>query len=88
MTSVFNAEVCTDSSPSSTGVIAGVAAALVLLLALIVVALYISYHSTSVSAFYLIQVSPGLSASISYQQIMFLFEHQAFFLPPTVLGFI
>ncbi|CAF90200.1 unnamed protein product [Tetraodon nigroviridis] len=34
---------------------AGVAAALVLLLALVVVALYVSCHSTSVSPFYLIQ---------------------------------
>lgn len=84
MTSVFNAEVGTDSSPSDTfgrsGVIAGVAAAVVLLLALIVVALYFNYHSTSVSAFYLIQVSNRLSTSTRYQQIMFLFEHQAPFL--------
>lgn len=67
----------TDSSPNdtfgSTGVIAGVAAALVLLLALIVVALYINYHSTSASAFYLIQVSARLPTSTSYQQNLFLF---------------
>lgn len=77
VTSVFNAEVWTDSSPSdtfgSTGVIAGVAAALVLLLALIVVALYINYRSSSVSALYLFQVSTGLSTSTRYQQIVFLF---------------
>lgn len=39
------------------GVIAGVAAALVLILALIVVALYINYHPTAASPLYLIQVS-------------------------------
>lgn len=45
------------SGLANTGVIAGVAAALVLLLALIVVALYINYHPTAASPLYLIQVS-------------------------------
>lgn len=63
---VFQAEVTTDSSSKSntfgsTGVIVGVAAALVLLFALILVALYISNHSRCVSPLYLIQVSNGLS---------------------------
>lgn len=52
----------TDSSTKSdrlgnTGVIAGIAAALVLILALILVALYINYHPTAASSLYLIQVS-------------------------------
>ena len=52
----------TDSSTTSeglanSGVIAGIAAALVLLLALTVVALYINYHPTAASPLYLIQVS-------------------------------
>lgn len=56
----------TDSSSESDrfgspGVIAGVAAASVLLLALVLVALYLNHHSTSASPFYLIQVSNGLS---------------------------
>lgn len=76
ITSVSDAEVWTDSSPTdtfgSTGVIAGVAAALVLLLALVGVALYINHHYTSVSPFDLIQVSTALSTSTTYQQILFL----------------
>ncbi|XP_011602492.1 plexin domain-containing protein 1-like [Takifugu rubripes] len=53
-------EVMTDSSSEGdrfggTGVIAGVAAASVLLLALVLVALYLNHHSTSASPFYLIQ---------------------------------
>lgn len=56
----------TDSSSEGdrfggTGVIAGVAAASVLLLALVLVALYLNHHSTSASPFYLIQVSNELS---------------------------
>lgn len=51
-----------DSSTKSdnvahVGVIAGIAAALVLLLALILVALYINYHPNAASPLYLIQVS-------------------------------
>ncbi|KAK2833130.1 hypothetical protein Q5P01_017019 [Channa striata] len=53
-------DVKTDSSTESEGlanigVIGGIAAALVLLLALILVALYINYHPTAVSPLYLIQ---------------------------------
>lgn len=88
VTSVFDAEVWTDSSPSDTfgsaGVMAGVAAALVLLLALVVVALYVSCHSTSVSPFYLIQVSTGLSTSTRFQQMMFSFKHRAFLSPSSL----
>lgn len=52
----------TDSSSkhdvlANTGVIAGIAAALVLLLALVLVALYINYHPTAASPLYLIPVS-------------------------------
>lgn len=59
---MLNPDVKTDSSTRSEGlanmgVIAGIAAALVLLLALICVALYINYHPTASSPLYLIQVS-------------------------------
>lgn len=52
----------TDSSTKSdrlanTETIAGIAAALVLLLALILVALYINYHPSATSPLYLVQVS-------------------------------
>lgn len=51
-------DVRTDVSGSAnTGVIAGITAALVLLLALILVALYINYHPAAASPLYLIQVS-------------------------------
>lgn len=59
---IFNTDVKTDSSTRSKGlanigVIAGIAAALLLLLALILVALYINYHPSAVSPLYLTQVS-------------------------------
>uniref|UniRef100_A0A672GSK1 Plexin domain containing 1 n=1 Tax=Salarias fasciatus TaxID=181472 RepID=A0A672GSK1_SALFA len=52
----------TDSSTKSEGlansaVVAGIAAALVLILALVLVALYINFHPTAASPLYLIQVS-------------------------------
>lgn len=55
----------TDSSTKSdrlanTGLIAGIAATLVLLLALVLVALYINYHPTATSPLYLIQVSKNI----------------------------
>uniref|UniRef100_A0A8D3BNU7 Plexin domain containing 1 n=1 Tax=Scophthalmus maximus TaxID=52904 RepID=A0A8D3BNU7_SCOMX len=58
--SIFDTDVKTDSSTqgegfANTGAIAGIAAALVLLLALILVPLYITWHPTVASPLYLIQ---------------------------------
>lgn len=71
---IFNADVKTDSSTNSgglanTGVIAGIAAALVLLLALILVALYINYHPTAASPLYLIQVSTECVLHLPRQEL-------------------
>uniref|UniRef100_A0A8P4FYB5 Plexin domain containing 1 n=1 Tax=Dicentrarchus labrax TaxID=13489 RepID=A0A8P4FYB5_DICLA len=62
-----------DSSTKSeglanTGVIAGIAAALVLLLALILVALYINYHPTTASPLYLIQRRKNYWPSWKFQK--------------------
>uniref|UniRef100_A0A8C2Z7Q6 Plexin domain containing 1 n=1 Tax=Cyclopterus lumpus TaxID=8103 RepID=A0A8C2Z7Q6_CYCLU len=66
-------DVRTDSSTKSeglanTGVIAGIAAALVLLLALILVALYINYHPTAASPLYLIQRRKNYWPSLKFQK--------------------
>ncbi|KAI3359620.1 hypothetical protein L3Q82_014002 [Scortum barcoo] len=66
-------DVKTDSSTKSdglanTGVIAGIAAALVLLLALILVALYINYHPTAASPLYLIQRRKSYWPSLKFQK--------------------
>ncbi|KAA8585392.1 plexin domain-containing protein 1 isoform X1 [Etheostoma spectabile] len=66
-------DVRTDSSTKSdglanTGVIAGIAAALVLLLALILVALYINYHPTAASPLYLIQRRNNYWPSLKFQK--------------------
>uniref|UniRef100_A0A8C9YLU0 Plexin domain containing 1 n=1 Tax=Sander lucioperca TaxID=283035 RepID=A0A8C9YLU0_SANLU len=63
----------TDSSTKSdglanTGVIAGIAAALVLLLALTLVALYINYHPTAASPLYLIQRRNNYWPSLKFQK--------------------
>uniref|UniRef100_A0A3Q0RLN7 Plexin domain containing 1 n=1 Tax=Amphilophus citrinellus TaxID=61819 RepID=A0A3Q0RLN7_AMPCI len=62
-----------DSSSKSaglanTGVIAGIAAALVLLLALILVALYINYHPSTASPLYLIQRRKSYWPSLKFQK--------------------
>ncbi|XP_070779750.1 plexin domain-containing protein 1-like [Enoplosus armatus] len=66
-------DVKTDSSTKSdvlanTGVIAGLAAALVLLLALLVVALYINYHPTAASPLYLMQRRKNYWPSLKFQK--------------------
>ncbi|TDH03196.1 hypothetical protein EPR50_G00160630 [Perca flavescens] len=66
-------DVKTDSSTktdglANTGVIAGIAAALVLLLALILVALYINYHPTAASPLYLIQRRNNYWPSLKFQK--------------------
>ncbi|XP_010738741.2 plexin domain-containing protein 1 [Larimichthys crocea] len=66
-------DVRTDSSTktdglANTGVIAGIAAALVLLLALILVAVYINYHPTAVSPLYLIQRRKNYWPSWKFQK--------------------
>ncbi|XP_039679668.1 plexin domain-containing protein 1-like isoform X3 [Perca fluviatilis] len=66
-------DVRTDSSTktdglANTGVIAGIAAALVLLLALILVALYINYHPTAASPLYLIQRRNNYWPSLKFQK--------------------
>ncbi|XP_059204288.1 plexin domain-containing protein 1-like isoform X2 [Centropristis striata] len=66
-------DVWTDSSTktegmANTGVIAGIAAALVLLLALILVALYINYHPTGASPLYLIQRRKSYWPSLKFQK--------------------
>ncbi|XP_030592046.1 plexin domain-containing protein 1-like [Archocentrus centrarchus] len=66
-------DVKTDSSSKSaglanTGVIAGIAAALVLLLALILVALYINYHPSTASPLYLIQRRKSYWPSLKFQK--------------------
>ncbi|XP_042249512.1 plexin domain-containing protein 1-like isoform X1 [Thunnus albacares] len=66
-------DVKTDSSTTSeglanSGVIAGIAAALVLLLALTVVALYINYHPTAASPLYLIQRRKNYWPSFKFQK--------------------
>uniref|UniRef100_UPI0037E81473 plexin domain-containing protein 1-like isoform X1 n=2 Tax=Semicossyphus pulcher TaxID=241346 RepID=UPI0037E81473 len=53
---------------ANTGVIAGIAAALVLLLALILVALYINYHPTAASPLYLIQRRKNYWPSFKFQK--------------------
>ncbi|XP_047426972.1 plexin domain-containing protein 1-like [Mugil cephalus] len=63
----------TDSSTKSeglanTGVIAGVATALLLLLALIVVALYTNYHPTAASPLYLFQRRKSYWPSLKFQK--------------------
>uniref|UniRef100_A0A671W1G2 Plexin domain containing 1 n=1 Tax=Sparus aurata TaxID=8175 RepID=A0A671W1G2_SPAAU len=63
----------TDSSTktgglANTGVIAGIAAALVLLLALILLALYINYHTTAPSPLYLIQRRKSCWPSWKFQK--------------------
>uniref|UniRef100_A0A4W6FI07 Plexin domain containing 1 n=1 Tax=Lates calcarifer TaxID=8187 RepID=A0A4W6FI07_LATCA len=63
----------TDSSTKSvgfanTGVIAGIAAALMLLLALVLVALYINYHPTVASPLYLIQRRKNYWPSLKFQK--------------------
>ncbi|KAM9346579.1 plexin domain-containing protein 1-like [Symphorus nematophorus] len=63
----------TDSSTktdvlANTGVIAGIAAALVLLLALVLVALYINYHPTAASPLYLIQRRKNYWPSWKFQK--------------------
>ncbi|XP_033501523.1 plexin domain-containing protein 1-like [Epinephelus lanceolatus] len=72
---IFNTgnDVRTDSSTknagfANTGVIAGIAAALVLLLALILVALYINYHPTAASPLYLIQRRKSYWPSLKFQK--------------------
>ncbi len=69
---IFNTGEKTDSSTKSDGlantaVIAGMAAALVLLLALMLVALYINYHPAAASSLYLIQVSAECDLHLSRQ---------------------
>ncbi|XP_060883126.1 plexin domain-containing protein 1-like [Labrus mixtus] len=66
-------DVRTDSSTKShvlanTGLIAGIAAALVLLLALILLALYINYHPTAASPLYLIQRRKNYWPSLKFQK--------------------
>ncbi|XP_054464009.1 plexin domain-containing protein 1-like isoform X2 [Anoplopoma fimbria] len=66
-------DVRTDSSTkgeglANTGVIAGIAAALVLLLALILVALYINYRPTAASPLYLIQRRKNYWPSLKFQK--------------------
>ncbi|XP_040011359.1 plexin domain-containing protein 1-like isoform X2 [Xiphias gladius] len=66
-------DVKTDSSTkgdrlANTGVIAGIAAALVLLLALILVGLYINYHPTVASPLYLIQRHKNYWPSWKFQK--------------------
>uniref|UniRef100_A0A669FCH6 Plexin domain containing 1 n=1 Tax=Oreochromis niloticus TaxID=8128 RepID=A0A669FCH6_ORENI len=66
-------DVKTDSSTKSvglanTGVIAGLASALVLLLALILVSLYVSYHPSAVSPLYLIQRRKSYWPSLKFQK--------------------
>ncbi|XP_074512371.1 plexin domain-containing protein 1-like isoform X1 [Sebastes fasciatus] len=66
-------DVRTDSSTNSdglanTGVIAGIAVALVLLLALLLVALYINYHPTAASPLYLIQRRKSYWPSWKFQK--------------------
>ncbi|KAK9535317.1 hypothetical protein VZT92_007704 [Zoarces viviparus] len=66
-------DVRTDSSTKNegwahSGVIAGIAAALVLLLALILVALYINYHPTAASPLYLIQRRNDYWPSLKFQK--------------------
>uniref|UniRef100_A0A3Q3ELE7 Plexin domain containing 1 n=1 Tax=Labrus bergylta TaxID=56723 RepID=A0A3Q3ELE7_9LABR len=68
-----NTDVRTDSSTKShvlanTGLIAGIAAALVLLLALILLALYINYHPTAASPLYLIQRRKNYWPSLKFQK--------------------
>ncbi|XP_028311052.1 plexin domain-containing protein 1-like isoform X2 [Gouania willdenowi] len=59
----------TDDGAVNTGVIAGVAAALVLLLALIIVALYINCHpNTAASALYIIQRRNNYWPSLKFQK--------------------
>ncbi|XP_070704387.1 plexin domain-containing protein 1-like [Pempheris klunzingeri] len=63
----------TDSSTqtdgmANTGVIAGITAALVLLLALILVALYINYHPTAASPLYLLQRRKDYWPSLKFQK--------------------
>uniref|UniRef100_A0A8C4HGU1 Plexin domain containing 1 n=1 Tax=Dicentrarchus labrax TaxID=13489 RepID=A0A8C4HGU1_DICLA len=70
---IFKTDVKADSSTKSeglanTGVIAGIAAALVLLLALILVALYINYHPTTASPLYLIQRRKNYWPSWKFQK--------------------
>ncbi|XP_036943488.1 plexin domain-containing protein 1-like isoform X1 [Acanthopagrus latus] len=72
---IFNTgnDVKTDSSTktggfANTGVIAGIAAALVLLLALILLALYINYHTTAPSPLYLIQRRKSCWPSWKFQK--------------------
>lgn len=77
----------TDSSSKSDtfvspGVIAGVAAASVLLLALVLVVLYLNHHYTSVSPFYLIQVSNGLShIHVDISKVPFKLNTMYFYIP-------
>ncbi|XP_034566587.1 plexin domain-containing protein 1-like isoform X2 [Notolabrus celidotus] len=66
-------DVRTDSSSrgdmlANTGVVAGIAAALVLLLALILVALYINYHPTAASPLYLIQRRKNYWPSLKFKK--------------------
>uniref|UniRef100_A0A3Q3QI05 PSI domain-containing protein n=1 Tax=Monopterus albus TaxID=43700 RepID=A0A3Q3QI05_MONAL len=68
-----NNDVKTDSSTKSeglvnTGVIAGIAAALLLLLALVLVALYINYHPTTASPLYIIQRRKSYWPSFKFQK--------------------
>ncbi|XP_038560953.1 plexin domain-containing protein 1-like [Micropterus salmoides] len=72
---IFNTgnDVKTDSSTKSdrlanTGLIAGIAATLVLLLALVLVALYINYHPTATSPLYLIQRRKNYWPSLKFQK--------------------
>ncbi|KAM3863944.1 plexin domain-containing protein 1-like [Diretmus argenteus] len=53
---------------ANTGIIAGVGAALVLLLALILLALYINYHPTAASPLYLIQRRKNYWPSLKFQK--------------------
>ncbi|KAL3053418.1 hypothetical protein OYC64_005871 [Pagothenia borchgrevinki] len=66
-------DVKTDSSTkrdrlANTGVIAGIAAALVLVLAMVLVALYINYHPTAASPLYLIQRRNNYWPSLKFQK--------------------
>lgn len=55
---------------TNTGVIAGIAAALVLLLVLTLVALYINYHPSVASPLYLMQVSTEYSQHHIHERII------------------
>lgn len=77
---MLNPDVKTRSEGlANMGAIAGVAAALVLLLSLIFVALYINYHPTASSPLYLIQVSTKYTLHLQLEKSWHTILYVSFF---------